>query len=218
MKSFLKATYLIFYNILRYYNFIKINYAVEAIVDFGSYRANSFFLDKLKKSNSYFEYGSGRSTLVAKKLKKSFISIESDRSFFNYLKKFNIKNIRLIDFGWVYFFSVPIFFFMKKKKLSKIANRYSDSIFLSFKKIPDLILIDGRYRVLCALKVYFFLKKYKKERTLVILDDFKNREKDYSIVKKMFHIKMIDRLAVMNIKTNFLCKKNLINIYEKVYI
>lgn len=218
MKSFFKDVYLIFYNILRYYGFININYRVEAKVDFGSYRANRFFLDKLKKSNSYFEYGSGRSTLVAKKLKKSFISIESDRSFFNYLKKFDIKNYKLIDFGYVYFFSVPIFFFIKKEKLSKIANRYSESIFLTFKKIPDLILIDGRYRVLCALKVYFFLKKYKKKNTIVILDDFKNREKDYSIVKKMFHIKMIDRLAVMSIKNNFSYTKNLINIYEKFYI
>ena len=68
------------------------------------------FLDKLKKSNSYFKYGSGRSTLAAKKLKKSFISSESDCSFFNYLKKFDIKNYKLIEFGYVYFFSVLILF------------------------------------------------------------------------------------------------------------
>jgi len=218
MKNFLKCVYLIFYNILRYHGLIKIDYRVNAKVDFGSYRANSFFLEKLKKSNNYFEYGSGKSTLVAKKLKKNFISIESDRSFFNYLKTFDIRNFKLIDFGYVYFFSIPIFFYLKKKKLRKIANSYSESIFLAHKKMPDLILIDGRYRVLCAIKVYIFLKKYKQNSAVIILDDFKNRAKDYAIVKKMFHIKMVDRLAVMSVKKNFSCTKGLINIYDKIYI
>jgi hypothetical protein len=218
MKIFFKNIYLIFYNVLRYHGLIKIDYKVKAELDFGSCAANKFFLDKLKRSKSYFEYGSGNSTLVAKKLKIFFISIESDRSFFNYLKFFNIKNFKLIDFGYVYFFSVPIFFLLKKNKLKKVANIYSETIVHSVKKIPDLILIDGRYRVLCALKVYSFLTKYNHKSSLVILDDFKNREKDYSIVKKIYHVKMVGRMAIMSPKRNFLNLKSLNKIYEQNYL
>ena len=49
--------------------------------------SNDFFRKLIKISKFYLEYGAGSSTLLAKKLNKKFVSIETDKSFFSYIKK-----------------------------------------------------------------------------------------------------------------------------------
>ena len=44
----------------------------------------------------------------------------------------------------------------------------------------DTILIDGRFRVACALSIF----PYINENTLVLLDDFINRQNQFSEVLK----------------------------------
>ena len=74
--------------ILRYLSIVKFSkYKVSDNINFGSKIANNFFIKSIKNSKSYFEYGSGNSTMYAKKLKKNFLSIETDKSFYNFMKK-----------------------------------------------------------------------------------------------------------------------------------
>ena len=54
-------------------------------INFGSLRSNLFFSELLKNSVFYFEFGSGSSSILAKKLGKKFISIECDKNFFNFM-------------------------------------------------------------------------------------------------------------------------------------
>ena len=48
----------------------------------------------------------------------------------------------------------------------------------------DTILIDGRFRVACALSIF----PYINENTLVLLDDFINRQNQFSEVLKYYEI------------------------------
>ncbi len=61
--------------------------------------------------------------------------------------------------------------------------------------MPDLVLVDGRYRVACMLNIFLYLKKNNLINTCVILDDFKHRE-HYQIINSFFNISLVGRLGV----------------------
>ena len=158
-------------NILRYYGFVKIDYKLSKTINFGSKKANNFFLKKIKTSKKYFEYGAGSSTLIANKYSNLYLSVESDDHFGKFCrKKYNLK-LLIRNFGPVSFYSWPIFKNFRKKSLYKKVKNYSSSINYYCKKhgFPDFLLIDGRCRVLCALMVHDCLIKYKKKILLLLL-------------------------------------------------
>ena len=159
------------------------------------HEATNFFKNEINKSNIYLEYGSGKTTLLAKKLEKDFYSIESDKNFYKYLKKKLNNSDRLIlkDFGYTSYWSFPINFETKKEKLYKVANSYSNDILKELEKknkIPDLILVDGRYRVLVGLHLYNFFKN-KKNKYKIIFDDLTSKRDYYNILHDYFDIKII---------------------------
>ena len=178
-------------------------------INFGSKRANIFFKNKLKKAKFYFEYGSGNSTLLSDSLNKNYFSIELDKNFYlNLRKKLKYKKKLLhINIGPVGEFSYPLI----KNKI-KIIN-YIETInkFFKKKKFPDLILIDGRFRVACCLNLYFLIKKHK-INPLIILDDYKKRN-SYKILNKFFRIKLKGRMGILIAVKNRNIKKSIINNY-----
>ena len=108
--------------ILRYFSIINSNYEVSSTINFGSKISNDYFKRILKISKFYFEYGSGSSTLLAKKLNKKFISVETDKSFYSFLKNKGINQIIYSDIGPTKYYSIPILptFIIKKKKSKRI--------------------------------------------------------------------------------------------------
>ena len=164
--------------ILRYLSIVKFSkYKVSDNINFGSKIANNFFIKSIKNSKSYFEYGSGNSTMYAKKLKKNFLSIETDKSFYNFMKKKNIKNIIYCNIGPTKYYSYPILpIFLIKPLVENYGNKI-EIFYKKTKKIPDLILIDGRFRVFVTLAVIKFCSlNNKKLNTVIIIDDFKDRK------------------------------------------
>jgi hypothetical protein len=184
-----------------YYSIIKKNYNLNQKVNFGSKKANNFFILSLKISQTYFELGSGNSTFLADKMKKKYLSIETDKSFFNYIKT-KLKNIVYIDIGPTKYFSYPILpFFLIKNKI----HNYSQCINLfieKYRSIPDLILIDGRFRTYCVLSIleniinsnYIF-------KTKIIIDDYSLRE-NYKDLNTIIRIKTIERFGVIFVTNN----------------
>ncbi len=69
------------------------------------------------------------------------------------------------------------------------------------KIIPDLILVDGRYRNLCGLYLYNFFKN-KNVQFKIIFDDYIDR-KHHHILEKFFDIKKFERFGIAtNLKNN----------------
>ncbi len=88
----LKKIFNLIIYILRYFSILEFNrFKLSGSIDFGSKNANNFFKKKLKNSKFFLEYGSGNSTIFAKKLKKKFLSIETDKCFYNFIKKKKLK-------------------------------------------------------------------------------------------------------------------------------
>jgi len=109
----------IIYHILRYDNKVKIKYNLKKIPNFENNKSNNFFTRELKKSKFYFEYGSGSSTIYANRLLKKYISIDSDKNFYLFMKSKNIPNIKFINFRYVFFFQYLFFINLIKKNLFK---------------------------------------------------------------------------------------------------
>ena len=200
-----KITNLLIY-LLRYFSLINSNYEVSSKINFGSKTSNNYFKKLLKISKFYFEYGSGSSTLLARKLNKKFISIETDKSFYSFMRNKGISQIIYSDIGPTKYYSIPILpLFLIREKIKKYANQINLTN-ISHQFIPDLILIDGRFRVYVAIQVIIFcVKNVRQNKITIIIDDFKFR-KEYHNLKKLIKIKSVGRFGVIKIT-----KKNKLN-------
>ena len=176
------------------------------------------FYQLLSNSKVYFEYGLGGSTYQAFKMDniKKIYSVESDNYWINKLYQYDIpKNNDKLE----------IIYIDIKAKQNNYGypgkdSQYSDWIKYSrafssldneTKKKVDLILIDGRFRVACALN----LIKEIQDNTIVVFDDFFNR-KAYHIVLDYYDvIKRIGRMAILKKKKNIFPPDDLIIKYEK---
>jgi len=205
MKNFI----LFLKNLLIYFGLYKLEYNFSSTINFGSKKANKFFMDLIKKSKFVYEYGSGNSTLFMKKNKVKYVSIESKKDIFVKLKKKNL-NIFFFSLGITKRYSIPYFLRLKKKKIINYAN----SINILNIKNPDLILIDGRFRVICFFYIMNYLRSKKLNNTVVIIDDFNRKE--YSIINSYFKIKCIGRIGYL--KLNNQIKKYDLKKIEKKYL
>jgi hypothetical protein len=181
--------------ILRYFSVIKTAYTINNKIDFGSKKSNLYFKKCLKSSKFYLEYGAGASTFFAKKNKKKFISLEADKSFYSFLKR-NIKQIKYLDIGPTKYFSIPLLpICIIKKKINYYSN-YMTNIYNSLGVIPDLILIDGRFRILTTLKIIRFLKKKKAKNITIIIDDYLVRE-HYKNIENIITVQLVGRFGII---------------------
>jgi len=194
--------------ILRYFSIIKdFDYKVSKKIKFGSKNADKYFVKNLKKSKYYLEYGSGSSTILAKKYKKKFLSIETDKSFFRYMRNLRINEIVYANIGPTKYYSQPILpTLLLKNQIKKYASKI-EIFFKKFNRLPDLVLIDGRFRVYVTLVViYIFFIKNRKKKLTIIIDDYKYR-KNYHRLRKFVKIKLVGRFGIISLnnksKLNF---------------
>jgi hypothetical protein len=152
-------------------------------------------LEEYKKANCILEFGSGGSTVYASDIGKKVFSVESNKKWVSNLKSLVNDNVKIhhVDIGETIGLGYP-------KDNSKQTNwpLYTCSVWErdDFEH-PDLILIDGRFRVACFLMASIKIK----QRTKILFDDFNRNE--YHIVKRYFQLKkQVGRLAVFELEPN----------------
>ena len=160
-------------------------------------KAFCFFM---KPDNIYFEFGSGGSTNIASYYKVKTYSVESDINWHNYLKKNNIKaNYISVDLK-AKSYGCP-----GKQTNINDWKRYIKAYKSEY--MANIILIDGRFRVACALDIFSKIKK----DTIVLIHDYSIR-KYYHIIENYYtKIEEWDSLAA------FIKKPNISNIPLKIY-
>lgn len=146
------------------------------------------FFELLKNCNFYLEYGCGGSTVFASRNRKNFISIDTDKYYLNSVKRkigtFSEKQILLHgNIGLTGYWGIPLFKNFLGRRRKHLWKNYPE---LPWNKIapgnePDLILIDGRFRVASFLKCVLHLQNSLKSAILV--DDFIDRP-HYSVMKE----------------------------------
>ena len=156
----------------------------------------------MKKENIYFEFGSGGSTNIASYYKLKTYSVERDFNWHEKLKKSGVianyitinLNAKNNTFGY------PGNDTNKedwKKYIQAYKKEYN----------ADIIFIDGRFRVACALDIF---PKIRND-TLVFIHDYKPRIEYHILEDYYIKIKTWDSLAL------FLKRPDVYSIQDNIY-
>lgn len=155
------------------------------------------FKEYLRESTNVFEFGCGGSTVLISHLKniKTLHSVDSDLNWINKVKEEVKENVvfHFVNIGELTAWGHPKDESQKSKwpKYSNVLKDLPDYF-------PDLVFVDGRFRVACALKS---IEKMKKESYLIVHDYHPSR--NYSVIEKWFNkIDSVDTLRVFKKKEN----------------
>jgi hypothetical protein len=163
--------------------------------EFMSSKEKEVFRRYLSNCANYFEFGSGGSTYRASISQnvKTVTSVESDLIISKKIKKLSPKiDMIYVDIGPTKEFGNPT-----NRSKSHLWKNYANA-FQNRKENTDLVLIDGRFRVACALTVCLELPT-----STVIVHDFNNRLHYHCILPYFDFIESIDTLVVLKPKVNF---------------
>ena len=192
------VTELIYFKMRRRINGINI----PSTPEFETQISTEYFLERLKACSFYLEYGSGGSTFQAARMQKQFISVESDAYFLKALRsqieqhignhpgKLLHANIGLTEDWGKPFFKMPT-----ERRRSRWL-KYPTIAWQHIHTPVDLILIDGRFRVLCAL---FAVAKCRNSDVEILFDDYVGRP-HYHPVEQFLHVsKTIGAMASLRV-------------------
>ena len=163
------------------------------------------FLYFMKPEKIYFEFGSGGSTNIASYFKVKTYSVESDKKWHEKLKNNGIiANYITIDLKSTYsgYPGKDTTINDWKKYIQAYKKEYN----------ADIILIDGRFRVACALDIFSKIRI----DTAVLIHDYETRFQYHILEKYYIKIDNWDTLALFiknpNIKA---IPENIYNFYLK---
>jgi hypothetical protein len=167
---------------------------------------------KSKPNLRYYEFGSGGSTYVACEAKNvsQIWSQESDTAFFKNMNKNPVIHTAskltyaLTEVGCQDNWGYPAIGTLKEQWLP-----YFRTI-RTVEHIPDFILIDGRFRVACALNAWF---KANTE-TLVLFDDFTNRPHYHDVLKYYKIVETVGRMVLLKKYIDVTMDEKDVEIYE----
>ncbi|MCM2971601.1 tetratricopeptide repeat protein [Larsenimonas suaedae] len=143
------------------------------------------FEETLAVTNSYFEYGTGGSTVVAVNKGLKVFGVDSDIIWIEELKQKLGNNCKIghIDIGPTKEWGYP-----QNNNKQERFKLYSASI-NEHKFGFDFILVDGRFRVACTLQAIIHSYKYNNGRSKIMIHDFWNRPQYHAVLLFLEHEK-----------------------------
>ena len=167
----------------------------------------SIFDATVRNCKNYLEFGAGGSTLrVLQKSKATVHSVESSDEWISHLRRyFMIRRhegkrltFHLVDIGPTLRWGYPA-------DISKDASfpDYSATVFNNFSaRQIDVILIDGRFRVACALSSIIHALLSKQLESTIMIHDYWHRDYYHEVQKYLEMKERADSLGVFRIKQN----------------
>lgn len=160
------------------------------------------FEQSLQRSRLYMEYGSGGSTVLAAHLGKDFVSVESDLTFSKAVTdRIEIEDrpghVVAVNIGTTGAWGAPLFTRPSKNRLLSW-RQYVIAPWLRLPAgtTPDLVLIDGRFRIACALHSLMQLRG--REDVTILFDDYGDR-RNYHVLERFARLEqMAGRMAVFH--------------------
>lgn len=178
-----------------------------------------FFINiiKNKKIKNYLEFGSGGSTFLALiNSNANVYSVESDLNWISYLECWNIikQNKHRLHFKHIFIgetgeWGIPI----EVENNKKLFPSYSKIIFEKLSDIDfDLVFIDGRFRIACALQTA--LKCLIGNSMQILIHDFNDRP-HYHVILNFFNIiDTADNMVLLELKDG-VDKDSILRMYEE---
>ena len=151
----------------------------------------------LRRSNHYFEFGMGGSTVLASNLVRGSVSaIDSEPDWVDKVGRAVRRDgpaidLSLVDIGPVGSYGIPL-----DRSDPKRFHPYSGAIAHERHARVDLCFVDGRFRVACALQAFVSLGP----RAFVVVHDYANRPR-YRLIEQFGDcVAACDTLAVFRRK------------------
>ena len=176
---------------------------------FESEACTDYFEKRLREATTYLEYGSGGSTVLAAELGKRVYSVDSDRIFITRVREAldrhapdKAANVSLLyaNIGFTREWGSPVFRTPTPARLARW-QQYSEKPWASLKQaghVPDLVLVDGRFRVACALRSLQQLMS--RPNAILIVDDYVGRDWYMEIERFGEMVEVVGRMAVFRPK------------------
>jgi hypothetical protein len=162
--------------------------------------SSAVFLRMLEDSRSYLEYGGGGSTVLAAKLNKSFVSVDTDQHFLAAVRRkighlAPCQHLVHANIGWTRLCGEPLF----KSSNARRRKRWKAYVEIPWRyvengSLPDLVMVDGRFRVAAALTSCVHLMNFPDSR--VVVDDYAARPHYHAIEDHARLVGMAGRMAI----------------------
>jgi hypothetical protein len=175
----------------------------KPVFDFEA--STSWFAAELSRVDSYVEYGSGGSTVLAAALGVPFATCDSDRRFLTAVE----HKIRLLGYasperqifryaaiGPVAYWGTPVMVNPRSQRRLQAFRQYSDlPCSVEWLNGEVLVLVDGRFRVACTLKAAQELSRLGMHYSIVV-DDYTTNESYRCLEQHIDLKKKVGRMAV----------------------
>ena len=154
----------------------------------------------LAECELYLEYGSGGSTVYAASLNKPFISVDTNRYFLKAVEKKigrlgPLQLLKHANVGWIGTYGYPAF---QKPRFWRVGkwSAYAEFPwrFVERDRLPDLVLVDGRFRVAAGLTSFLHLAEAPHSRVLV--DDYTERPFYHELESYARLVEVAGRMAI----------------------
>jgi hypothetical protein len=165
--------------------------------------STAYFRAQLEQTRNYLEYGSGGSTVLANRFVNTLVSVHCDANLISDVRrKLSEEGRRAmtrlihVNIGLTVDRGMPAF----TKPTRRRVRRWEDyptapwRYFRSIAQQPDLILVDGRFRVACVLESLLSLSPLSNTR--ILIDDYADRPY-YQVVERFADFEMVGRMAVL---------------------
>lgn len=155
-----------------------------------------------KDASVILEYGSGGSTVVAGEMEaKTVFSIESDRRWARKMRRWFKENPpntgTEVSISWVNIGQTKKWGFPANRDRADLFPRYPLSIWQSDAfKHPDVVLVDGRFRVGCALATAFNIKR----PVTLLFDDYGDRPRMQVAEEFLNKPELVGRMAIFKVE------------------
>ena len=163
-----------------------------------------YFREQLETARNYLEYGSGGSTILANQMVTNLVSVDSDASFLaDVRRKLETHDRRAmaklihVNIGLTQHWGMPVFTKPTRRRVRRW-EEYAKAPWRYFRTIgqqPDLILVDGRFRVACVLESLLSLSPLTE--TQILLDDYVDRP-EYEVIEQFAQVELVGRMAVVH--------------------
>lgn len=162
--------------------------------------SSAVFLHMLEDSRSYLEYGGGGSTVLAAKLNKPFVSVDTDQHYLAAVRRkigslAPHQHLVHANIGWTRLCGEPVFKSLGARRQKKW-KAYAELPwkFVAPGSVPDLVMVDGRFRVAAALTSCVHLASVPESR--VVVDDYAGRP-HYQVIENFARLeRMAGRMAI----------------------
>jgi hypothetical protein len=155
----------------------------------------------IENCSSYLEYGSGGSTVFAARLNKPFVTVDTDRFFLEAVRRkierlASDQHLLYGNIGWTTEYGYPIFTTPRASRQKKW-KAYIEMpwLYLESGRFPDLVMIDGRFRVAAALTSCLHLAQ-SPAKSKIVIDDYAERPQYHVIEKYLRLVGMAGRMAI----------------------